>query len=130
VRRTFRSGETVRLALPMAPRVVGADPRVDAVRGCVAVERGPFVLAAESVDLDGADVGLLRVDSATVRAGEEPGTALVDGVLLDPEDAAWPYGPGAPTEQEGGRRVTVVLRPCFGWGERGPATMRVWLPTR
>ncbi len=136
VRRVFRAGDVVRLSLPMAPRVVDADPRVDAVRGCVAVERGPFVLAVESVDLDGADVGLLRVDPATVRAGEEPGTALVDGVLLEPDEGEWPYRdlpassvPSGTDTAGGDRPVTAILRPYFGWGERGPTTMRVWLPT-
>ncbi len=58
VHRAFRAGDVVELELPMAPRVVVPDPRIDAVRGCVAVERGPEVLALESVDLDGGhDVG-------------------------------------------------------------------------
>ena len=51
VHRRFAAGDVVELRLPMAPRVSSPDPRIDAVRGCVVVERGPEVLALESVDL-------------------------------------------------------------------------------
>lgn len=44
-------GDRVELILDMTPRVVRSDHRIDAVRGCVAVQRGPEVLALESVDL-------------------------------------------------------------------------------
>ena len=49
----FQPGDVVELALPMEPRFTVADPRIDAVRGCVAVERGPEVLCLESVDTRG-----------------------------------------------------------------------------
>ena len=63
VERPFAVGDEVTLTLPMAPRWTRPDPRIDAVRGCVAVERGPLVLCAESVDLPGdRHVDLLRVD--------------------------------------------------------------------
>src|SRR5690606_32873861 len=55
VRRAFRAGDVVELDLPMVPRFTSPDPRVDAVRGCVAVQRGPEVLALESLDFE-ADV--------------------------------------------------------------------------
>src|SRR5690606_28096693 len=55
LRRAFRAGAVVALARPVAPRFTSPDPRVDAVRGCVAVERGPEVMALESIDFD-ADV--------------------------------------------------------------------------
>ncbi|ROP43173.1 glycoside hydrolase family 127 protein [Pseudokineococcus lusitanus] len=140
VRRAFRAGDEVVLRLPTAPRLVRADPRVDAVRGAVAVERGSEVLCLESVDLPGgAHVDRFRLDpSAAPRV--EDGLVVVRGRLLpDDEDGdaaggdpgaagAWPY-PGAGTEAAPlGEPVDVVLRPYEGWGERGPATMRVWLP--
>ena len=51
VARTFRAGDRIELVLPMEPRYVYPHPRIDAVRGQVAVERGPLVLALEDVDL-------------------------------------------------------------------------------
>jgi DUF1680 family protein len=41
--RSWRAGEAAVLELELPVRVTEPDPRVDAVRGCVAVERGPLV---------------------------------------------------------------------------------------
>ncbi len=43
-------GESVQLDLPIETRLIEADPRVEAIRGCVAVERGPLVYCAETTD--------------------------------------------------------------------------------
>ncbi|NIS36902.1 MAG: glycoside hydrolase family 127 protein, partial [Actinobacteria bacterium] len=51
VSRSFRAGDRIRLDIPVEPRWTAADPRIDAVRGTVAVEHGPLVLCAESTDL-------------------------------------------------------------------------------
>jgi uncharacterized protein len=40
----------VRLRLDLSPRLTYPDPRVDALRGCVAIERGPFVYCFEQTD--------------------------------------------------------------------------------
>src|SRR5690606_4758256 len=125
------------LELDVAPRFLVPDERVDAVRGCVAVQRGPEVLCVESVDLpDGRDVADLRVDPS-VPPREEDGRVVVRGLLVDPPSAPWPYAPlqdGAPGRAAGGAdpagpAVDVPLVPYHEWAERGPSTMRVWLPT-
>ncbi|TMR15839.1 glycoside hydrolase family 127 protein, partial [Nonomuraea zeae] len=73
ITREFRAGDVIAIDLPMAPRFTWPDPRIDAVRGCVAVERGPEVLCLESRDLPGAaGLDALVIDpSAGLRA--EPG---------------------------------------------------------
>src|SRR5699024_7711679 len=53
--RTGAVGDAVTLSLPMPARFSWPDPRIDAVRGQVAVERGPLVHCLESADF-GADV--------------------------------------------------------------------------
>ncbi|MGX9901446.1 hypothetical protein ACW0JT_18965 [Arthrobacter sp. SA17] len=53
VKRIFVAGDRIELTLPMEPRFSWPDSRIDAIRGCVAVERGPEVYALESVDLPG-----------------------------------------------------------------------------
>ena len=120
-----RAGESVLLELPVAPRWTVADPRVDAVRGQVAVEAGPLVYALESTDL-GADVGTVRVDTDTAPRRDEAGRVLVRARVdaLSPTD--WPYG--LPTPVTPGDAHEVPLVPYQSWGNRGPSTMRVWLP--
>jgi DUF1680 family protein len=133
VRRAFADGDVVELHLPVAPRLTAADPRVDAVRGCVAVERGPEVLCLESVDLatatdgrldDVADVGI----DPTVAPREVDGAVVVRLRPVDAPDGPWPYGP--PSDRDGiGDGVDVPLVVYHDWAERGPSTMRVWIPT-
>lgn len=124
VARRFIPGETLRLDLPVRPRWTFPDPRIDAVRGCAAVEVGPLVMCAESVDLEtpSADLDSLAVDTSVA-----PEDGAVKGWFIPPADRPWPYG----SEFESGPRSprVVPLIPYHRWARRGPTTMRVWLPT-
>ncbi|MFC4118233.1 glycoside hydrolase family 127 protein [Nonomuraea zeae] len=128
ITREFRAGDVIAIDLPMAPRFTWPDPRIDAVRGCVAVERGPEVLCLESRDLPGAaGLDALVIDpSAGLRA--EPGGARVRALLPAHPDAPWSYPahPAAPAGHDGW--FDVPLRPYHSWALRGPSGMRVWLP--
>ena len=125
----LRTGQYVVLDLPVEPRFVYPDPRIDAVRGCVAVEKGPLVMCAESVDQPGGtDVGLIEVDVSR-GIDDTSGAVQVYGRKLDmdarPDE--WAYS-GSPFVPEA-RQSMVKLSPYCCWGNRGPVTMRVWLPT-
>ncbi|THV36983.1 glycoside hydrolase family 127 protein [Glycomyces buryatensis] len=123
----FAAGDTVTLELPVGPRWTRADPRIDSVRGCVAVEQGPLVLCAESVDQPGgADVVDLSVDPGKAPVVQD-GTVTVSGHVHKHVDA-WPYGSN-PDPEEGREAAEVALIPFHLRATRGPATMRVWLPT-
>ncbi|KQS66708.1 glycoside hydrolase family 127 protein [Modestobacter sp. Leaf380] len=129
VTRVFAAGDVVRLDLPVAPRFTVADGRIDAVRGTVAVERGPQVLCVESVDLPGR----VHVDELVVDTSQPPvevdGEVQVQGWLRPHADAAWPYGtPGEPAPAASTPTQPVRLAPYADWAERGPTTMRVFLP--
>lgn len=127
VTRPFRAGDVVELDLPMAPRVVIPDPRIDAIRGCVAIERGPEVLALESVDLiAGDDVGEVVLD-ATVLPVEGDGRVWVQIADRTPTSGGWPFGNGSAAPDSESTRIALV--PYHDWGNRGPSTMRVWMPT-
>jgi DUF1680 family protein len=109
----------------VGPRWTVPDARIDAVRGCVAVERGPVVLCAESIDLPGgADVAELAVDTATEPL-ERDGRVYVSARLYDRPDA-WPYGPAIGDEE--GKPAEIPLIPFHLRATREPASMRVWLP--
>jgi DUF1680 family protein len=123
----FSAGDVLELHLPIEPRVVVPDPRIDAVRGCVAIERGPEVLCVESPDLP-ADVPLERLALDRRAALEVDGDRVTASfVVRAAADQPWPY---ADTEQSTQAWTTrVALTPYHEWAERGPATMRVWVPT-
>lgn len=126
VEREFHDGDEIDLVLPVSPRVTVADDRIDAVRGCVAVERGPVVLCLESVDLpDGQPIDGVRLDPR-LGVADRDGGAIGHGHLITREPARWPY-PSDPTSRTG-KRIEVPLVPYHRWGNRGPATMRVWIP--
>lgn len=129
IRHSFRAGDVVELDLPMAPRVSAPDARIDAVRGCVAIERGPEVLALESVDLAPAgvdDVGRVAIVTGSAPV-ERDGRVWVSVTRLPLDDGRWPYGhEPAGTDAS---PVEVPLVPYHEWAERGPSTMRVWIPT-
>jgi DUF1680 family protein len=121
----WRSGDEVRLDLPMTPRWTRPDPRIDAVRGCAALERGPVVYCAESTEgpLDG-----IVADTAADAAEEElmGEVAVTVPARRTHGGTGWPYGvsPGAGD----GEPTTLRLIPYHRWGNHGPASMRVWLP--
>ncbi|HJP77706.1 MAG TPA: beta-L-arabinofuranosidase domain-containing protein [Pseudonocardiaceae bacterium] len=132
--RTWQPGTTVALDLPMPARVITAHPRVDAVRGCVALARGPLVYCLEQADLDdGLTPDDLRLDLSVPPVPRRLNVLDVPVVLtaqatalrtdrdlyaVSPEP---PDGPGDPIE------VTAI--PYFRWANRSPGAMRVWLPT-
>ncbi|WP_330350529.1 hypothetical protein [Streptomyces sp. NBC_00582] len=132
VTRVFRAGDEVPLELPVAPRWTEADPRVDAVRGTVAVQRGPLVYCAESVDLpDGRETDAIRVDTSAAPRNGPDGTVVAPGELTAPDARAWPYRPldRTPSSAAAADRTGIVLVPYHSRADRGPSTMRVWLPT-
>lgn len=132
LRVSCEDGATVRLTLPMTPRLVRADERVDAVRGCVAVERGPLVYCVEQVDLpDGVLVEQLRLDpSASIT--EEHAADDITPVRLRLSAVIRPLGSALYEHYEPasatGAPITVTAIPYHAWANRGPAAMRVWLP--
>ncbi|MFG1679484.1 glycoside hydrolase family 127 protein [Nonomuraea sp. NPDC049269] len=127
VRRAFRAGDVITLELPMAPRVTWPDPRIDAVRGCVAVERGPEVLCVESRDLPHAGgLDALAIDPLSGPRADAGGVR-VRGRLPGHPDRPWPY-PSATDSVDDTEWFDVPLRPYHSWAHRGPSSMRIWLP--
>ncbi|GAA1607091.1 glycoside hydrolase family 127 protein [Kribbella sancticallisti] len=132
IERSWTAGDVVELQLPLATRVVGSDPRVDATRGCVALERGPLVYAVEQVDQQ-ADVDDLHLlPDAAVAESHDPG--LLEGVTKltakgrvgTGHRAGWPFEPDA--EDRVGAEVDVTAIPYYAWANREIGALRVWLP--
>ena len=128
---TVAVGDVVTLDLPVGPRLTWPDPRVDAVRGTVAVERGPLVLALESVDLpDGVLLEQVRLDPAVAPRAQGDG-AVVRAVMvpLPGAGAGTPPFAAVPMSDTGAAARDLPLVPYHRWAERGPSTMRVFVPT-
>jgi len=129
------AGDVVTLDLPVGPRLTWPDPRVDAVRGTVAVERGPLVLALESVDLpDGVALDQVRLDPAVApRAWADGAVVRAHTVALPGAGGGIPpfasESPGGPPGDVGPAALDLRLVPYHRWAERGPSTMRVFVPT-
>jgi hypothetical protein len=125
VRRRWRPGDVLRYELDISPRLTYPDPRVDAVRGCAAIERGPLVYCLEQADQPaGAELedlalipGELRESPATV-----PGVGETVLVRAGADRAAG--GPAGAAADP----VTVTAVPYFQWDNRDGRAMRVWVP--
>ena len=137
ITRTWAPGDTLTLVLPMAAQVLTPDARIDAVRGTVAIQRGPLVYCAESLEgPDQVDLDTFRLDPNTppvpttaTGPSDAAVTLHVTGHATTPEpDRTWPYTPtptsGTTTEDP----VHLTLVPYYAWSNRGPSTMRVFLP--
>jgi DUF1680 family protein len=118
IRREFRAGDVIELELPFEASVVHPHPRVDAVRGSVALRLGPLVYALEQSDQpDGVVLDDLRVD-----AGAPIGVEFRDGLLGGVNVLT------VPATADGGE-ITATAIPYFAWANRGVGPMRIWLPT-
>jgi DUF1680 family protein len=136
VERAWQAGDVVELDLPMWSRLTEPHPRVDAIRGSLAIERGPLVYCLEGVDqepgLDLLDVRIaLEASMEAVRRED-----LLDGVVVvQAQGTVVDVGPWqdelyrqAPAESLPQREVELTAIPYYAWANRGPGTMRVWIP--
>ncbi len=140
--RSWQPGDEIVLELDMPGRVTEPDPRIDSVRGCVALERGPLVYCVESADLPhGVTVEEIELVAAPTPTavprpdlGHEVVGLRVAGRRQSFPDGAWPYADRAaarvpePDERPPSHAVEVNAIPYYGWANRAPGAMRVWIP--
>ncbi|GAB3739656.1 glycoside hydrolase family 127 protein [Microlunatus parietis] len=138
LRRRWQAGDTIRLGLDLTPRMITPHPKIDAVRGSVAFERGPLVYCFEQADQEaGVDVERLRSAAEPVittrPVDDHPGigrTVLLDvtAAEFDEPPSGLPYFATRPELAD--RPVTATAIPYFQWSNRDRLPMRVWLPIR
>ncbi|WP_062303947.1 glycoside hydrolase family 127 protein [Demequina subtropica] len=130
-RRTWTAGDVVVLDLDLDPRIVWPDPRIDAMRGTVAVERGPLVLCLESTDLpEGVGIEDVRVDATGAPRAAGDGAVIAATRRREPAaaPATPPFASRRPTDPASEVGFDLPLVPYHRWGERAPSQMRVMLP--
>ncbi len=123
--RAWKAGDAVVLDLDMTPRVTVPDPRIDAVRGTVAFERGPLVYCIESSDLPtGVALEEVRVEpDVEPRAVARPDLApSLIGLAMTARQVTFDGGSDRPIE--------LAAIPYFAWANRAVDAMRVWVPVR
>ena len=117
--REWLVGESILLDLPLAVRLSAADPRVDGVRGCLAIERGPLVYCLEQTDQAAdADFAGLRIDAGAALGARTAASDTLGGTVIITV---------AGTSQ--GAPVDLTAIPYALWANREPGSMRVWIPT-
>ena len=139
--RVWSSGEHLLLDMSMPARATVPDPRIDAVRGAIALERGPLVYAVEDADLPaGTSVESLEVGTAPEletsvapepKLGEMTWISLDARLRQDAKSARWPYRhlQGESRANSPTRSTRIRALPYFAWGNRAGLGMRIWLPT-
>lgn len=135
--REWKVGDTVELTFEMEPRFTAPNPRVDALRGCVAMERGPLLYCIEERDQpDGVNLADVVVRSNQPLSEEwRPnllkGVATVQASGFAKYESSWRsalYGPLHAASEGPGDAVTLTAIPYYAWGNRGMGSMRVWIP--
>ena len=120
LRREWNGPAQVVLELPMPVRLIAPHPRIDAVRGCLALARGPLVYCIEQADHPRRrGRGPPPRSRRAARAGRRRRGLGVPVTLVGP--ATVHTAPSTPT--------TLTAIPYFRWANRGPNAMRVWIPT-
>lgn len=137
IRRRWTPGDEVRLETDPEFAQAVADDRLDAVRGQAAIVRGPLVYCLEGMDLpDSVALDAVRLPAhleVEVGRPDEFGIPSAVASLLAVPPAPKRLLPYARVDEvaAGGepRTFEAEIRPYFAWGNHGPTTMRVWLPT-
>ncbi|MET7694346.1 beta-L-arabinofuranosidase domain-containing protein [Streptomyces sp. NPDC005483] len=136
--RAWAPGDVVVLEIGLDPRLTAADPRVDAVRGCVAIERGPLVYCLEQVDHPGGGLDDIVLDTTRPLAVKHRPDLLggVTTVLATghrrqiPDVGWWPYRSAEATDAPpADAPLELTAIPYYAWANRQDGSMRVWLPT-
>ena len=136
--RHWSPGDRIVLEIDVSPRLTAPNPRIDAIRGCLALERGPVVYCVEERDLpagvDLADVAIEAtvepVDNGPMpQLGDLPTVALA-GVVRDVD--GWQHAEYRDVHElpvaAPGSLVRLLAVPYFAWANRDEGGMRVWIP--
>ena len=135
--RSWKPGDVIDLNLAMPPFLVAPNPRVDAMRDCLAIQRGPVVYCLEACDQEAPDNLLdLQIDaSQPLRAHWQDdllgGIMTVEAAGCLAGSEAWQeglYQPFVKTPSLTRRPIRLTAIPYYAWGNRGVGGMRVWIP--
>ncbi len=136
--RTWKTGDVLEANFAMSPFLVEADPRVDGIRGCTAIQRGPLVYCLEAHDQP-QEVNLLdiKIDPSEPLTSHWRGDLLggvmtIEATGYQSDRSGWHglYRSLIPANenQASDQKVKLTAIPYYVWGNRGLKSMRVWIP--
>ncbi len=139
VRRLWKPGDTVELAMDMTPQLIEANPAVKEDVGKVAFQRGPVVFCMEELDQKVQTRQVNLGDYSAQKGGETSSrfdSGLLDGIIILEHHGAVTaateklalYRPAS--EQEAAQPTTLTFIPYYAWANRTPSAMQVWVPFR
>lgn len=129
IKREWKSGDHVDLDIPLAPRVLFANPLVRQDAGRTALMRGPLVYCVEATD-NGAGLNgiVLAGDVSTAKSSEVADLrgAIALDLAVKRDEADWGsalYRASPPKARE----ATARFVPYSFWDNREPGEMLVWV---
>ena len=131
--REYQPTDLVSFVLSMEPEKIYPNPLVHQNRNCLAIRRGPFIFALESIDQDErlTDLRLARIDpTAELEIYEPDGfDRHIVGIKAAGFAMILSGGGGPDSSHLDTVSVPVELKfiPYFAWGNRGRSDMRVWI---
>lgn len=141
IRKAWVPGDVIHVDIDMNTHLLECDPRVRENLGSAAVQRGPIIYCAESVDNPDAVIADLELTPGDIEATFRPdllgGVVTLQGRGRTPMDPAAQRAPlyrqigrGLGAEYARMQRTPVILIPYYAWANRGPSQMAVWIPYR
>jgi uncharacterized protein len=137
--REWRAKDVVELELEMEAKFIVSNPRVDATRGCLAIQRGPIIYCLEDGDqeIKGRllDVEIDKKQPLKTRWDSD----LLDGVMVVEaggqyiDSESWQghlYQPVTSPKPAIPQPTRLIAIPYYAWGNRGIGGMRIWIPKK
>ena len=121
--RKWQKGDKVEIVLPMQTRQVVADKRLGDDVGKIALQRGPLIYCAESIDNNGSINNFIVPQTVRLEPVFEENT--LNGVMV--------LKGQTPKVVVKENKVETVISPFtaipyYAWANRGEGEMRIWFP--
>lgn len=137
--RVWEAEDIIDLELGMEPMFIASNPRIDATRACLAIQRGPIVYCIEDRDqeIKGRLLDIEIDKNQPLLTREEDN--LLDGVVIveakgqfvkSEEWSGRLYRPATFPVKPITHPVNLFAVPYYTWGNRGIGSMRVWIPEK
>ena len=136
IRRSWSTGDQIKLVLPMTAQLLEAHPLVEEARNRVTARRRPIVYCLESIDLPDT-VGIMKVAISPttqfqIRSAKEllGGVMVLEGKARVLFESDWGKTLYRKISLQEPKTIDVRLIPYYAWGNRGDSEMTVWIPLR